>query len=154
MTRYAELATATNFSFLHGGSHAEELVLQAKHLGIAALAVTDRNTFAGIVRAHGAAKDADLRFVVGVRLVLADGCELLAWPPDRRAYGRLCRLLSLGQQRAEKGGCILTLADVCEHAEGTLFALPQTHVAQLGDVRRLLPAPLYLALSCRFDGRA
>ncbi len=153
MSRYAELATATNFSFLHGGSHAEELVLQAKHLGIAALAVTDRNSFAGIVRAHGAAKDADLRFVVGVRLVLEDGCELLAWPTDRQAYGRLCRLLSLGQRRAEKGGCILALADVCEHAEGTLFALPQAHVAQLGDVRRLLPAPLYLALSCRFDGR-
>ncbi len=153
MTRYAELACASNFSFLHGGSHAEELVLQAKHLGIAALAVTDRNTFAGIVRAHAAAKDADLRFVVGVRLVLADGCELLAWPTDRQAYGRLCRLLSLGQQRAEKGGCILTLADVCAHAEGTLFALPQAHVSRLSEVRHLLPARLFLALSCRFDGR-
>ena len=153
MNRYAELACASNFSFLQGGSHAEELVLQAKHLGLSALAVTDRNSFAGIVRAHGAAKDAGLRFLVGVRLVMRDGLDLFAWPTDRKAYGRLCRLLSLGQRRAEKGQCLLTLEDVRDFAEGSLFALPQDHAARLDEVKALVAEPLHLALSCRFDGR-
>ncbi len=65
---YAELQCASNFSFLRGASHPEELATQAKHLGLAALAVTDRNTLAGVVRAHGAAKDAELQFIVGARL--------------------------------------------------------------------------------------
>jgi error-prone DNA polymerase len=157
---YAELCCASNFSFLRGGSHAEELVSQAKHLGLAALAVTDHNTFAGIVRAHGAAKEMGLKFVVGVRLLLSpraqerrEAAELFAWPTSRKAYGRLCRLLSLGQRRAEKGQCILTLEDVYAHAEGSIFALPQDHGAWLAEMTAQLQAPLYLALSCRHDGR-
>ncbi|MFT3670770.1 error-prone DNA polymerase [Aestuariivirga sp.] len=151
MTRYAELSCASNFSFLNGASHAEELVLQAKHLGLEALAVTDINTFAGVVRAHGAAKDSGLRFIVGVRLEM-DGLSLLAWPTDRKAYGRLCRLLSLGQQRAEKGKCIISLDDVAEFSEGTIFALPEEHAARLHMLKGRLER-LYLALSFRFDGR-
>ena len=151
MTRYAELSCASNFSFLNGASHAEELVLQAKHLGLAALAVTDINTFAGVVRAHGAAKDSGLRFIVGVRLKMA-GLSLLAWPTDRKAYGRLCRLLSLGQQRAEKGKCIISLDDVAEFSDGTIFALPEEHAAKLHMLKGRLER-LYLALSFRFDGR-
>ena len=119
--RYAELQVTTNFSFLRGGSHGEELVAQAKALGLAALAVTDRNTLAGIVRAHVAAKEVGLRLVVGARLDLADAPSLLCFPKDRAAYGRLCRLLSLGQGRAEKGRCTLFLADVAEHCEGSIF---------------------------------
>ena len=122
---YAELNVTSNFSFLRGASHADELVAQAKVLGLEAIAVTDRNTLSGIVRAHVAAKEAGLRFIVGARLDLEDGLSLLCYPRDRKAYGRLCRLLSLGQGRAEKGKCILSLADVAAHAEGNIFiALP------------------------------
>jgi error-prone DNA polymerase len=122
---YAELEVTTNFSFLRGASHAEELVAQAKALGITAIGVADRNTLSGIVRAHVAAKDAGLKLLVGARLELQDSPSLLCYPTNRAAYGRLCRLLSLGQGRAEKGKCILTLADVAAHAEGQIFiALP------------------------------
>ncbi|MEQ1714391.1 MAG: PHP domain-containing protein, partial [Hyphomicrobium sp.] len=123
--RYAELQVTSNFSFLRGASHAGELVAQAKALGLAAIAVTDRNTLAGVVRAHVAAKEAGLRLVIGVRLDLQDALSLLCFPADRQAYGRLCRLLSLGQGRARKGQCQLFLADVAAHAEGQIFiALP------------------------------
>ncbi len=122
---YAELDAITNFSFLRGGSHADELVAQAKALGIAALGIADHNTLAGVVRAHVAAKELGLRLLVGARLDLADGPSLLCYPIDRAAYGRLSRLLSLGQGRADKGGCTLFLADVARHAEGqVLVALP------------------------------
>ena len=126
---YAELQVTTNFSFLRGASHAEDLVAQAKVLGLSAIAVTDRNTLAGVVRAHVAAKgtekDEGLRLVIGTRLDLEDAPSLLVYPKDRAAYGRLCRLLSLGQGRADKGKCILRLADVAAHAEGQIFiALP------------------------------
>jgi error-prone DNA polymerase len=122
---YAELQAITNFSFLRGGSHPEEMVAQAKAMGLSALAVTDHNTLAGIVRAHVAAKQIGLRLVVGARLDLADGHGLLCFPKDRAAYGRLCRLLSLGQRRGKKGRCELHLDDVATHAEGQiLVALP------------------------------
>ena len=103
MPRYAELEVTTNFTFLTGGSHPEELVATAKALGLDAIAVADRNTLAGAVRAHLAAKEAGIKFLVGVRLDLQDAPNLLAYPTDRAAYGRLCRLLTLGQRRAGKG---------------------------------------------------
>ncbi len=126
MPRYAELDVTTNFSFLRGGSHAEELVATAKALELEAIAVTDRNTLAGVVRAHLAAKEVGgIKFIVGARLDLQDAPSLLAYPRDRAAYGRLCRLLTLGQRRAEKGQCTLFLDDVAAHAEGLIFiALP------------------------------
>lgn len=127
--RYAELQVTTNFSFLRGASHADELVERAKALGLSAIAITDCNTLAGVVRAHVAAKatkdGGSMRLVIGVRLDLEDAPSLLVYPTDRAAYGRLCRLLSLGQGRADKGKCILHLADVAEYAEGQiLIALP------------------------------
>jgi error-prone DNA polymerase len=118
---YAELQVTTNFSFLRGGAHVEELVAQAKVLGLVALAVTDRNTLAGIVRAHTAAKEVGLKLIVGVRLDLEDAPSLLCFPRDRKAYGRLCRLLSVGQLRTQKGECTLFLDDVVQHAEGQIF---------------------------------
>ncbi|MCB1511612.1 MAG: PHP domain-containing protein, partial [Hyphomicrobiaceae bacterium] len=122
---YAELQVTTNFSFLRGGSHPHELVAQAKALGLAALAITDRNTLAGVVRAHLAAREVGLKLIVGARLDLVDAPSLLCLPTDRAAYGRLSRLLSLGQGRAEKGQCLLYLADVAAAAEGQIFiALP------------------------------
>jgi error-prone DNA polymerase len=124
-TRYAELDVTTNFSFLRGASHAEELVVQAQALGLAAIGIADRNTLSGVVRAHVAAKEAGLRLLIGARLDLTDAPGLICYPTDRAAYGRLCRLLSLGQGRAGKGQCTLALADVSEHAEGQVFiALP------------------------------
>ena len=98
----------------------------AKALGLAAIAVTDRNTLAGVVRAHLAAREVGgIKFIVGARLDLDDAPSLLAYPTDRAAYGRLCRLLTLGQRRAEKGKCTLHLDDVAAHADGLIFiALP------------------------------
>jgi error-prone DNA polymerase len=121
----AELQVTSNFTFLTGGSHPDELVAQAKALGLAALAVTDRNTLAGVVRAHVAAKQVGLQLIVGTRLDLAEGRSLLCLPTDRAAYGRLCRLLTLGQRRAQKGRCLLHLADVAAYAKDQiLIALP------------------------------
>ncbi len=123
--RYAELNVTTNFSFLRGGSHPEELMATGYALGLEAIAVTDRNTLAGVVRAHLAAKEVGIKFIVGARLDLQDAPSLLAYPKDRAAYGRLCRLLTLGQRRAGKGQCMLTLGDVAAHAGGLIFiALP------------------------------
>src|SRR5262245_3583856 len=121
MPSYAELEVTTNFTFLAGGSHPEELVATAKALGLAAIAVTDRNTLAGAVRAHIAAKEAGIKFIVGARLDLKDAPSLLAYPTDRAAYGRLCQLLTLGQRRAEKGQCTLFLDNVPAHADGLIF---------------------------------
>jgi error-prone DNA polymerase len=134
---YAELDVTTNFSFLRGGSHAEELIATAKALGLSAIAVTDRNTLAGVVRAHLAAKEVGLKLIVGARLDLADAPSLLCLPTDREAYGRLSRLLTLGQRRAEKGKCLIGLEDVAAHAEGQiLIALPP----EAWDWREVLPA--------------
>ncbi|MEM1398349.1 MAG: PHP domain-containing protein, partial [Pseudomonadota bacterium] len=105
MTGYAELQVTTNFSFLRGGSHAHELVLAAAALGQTAIGVADRNTLAGVVRAHTAAKKANIDLVVGARLDLTDGPSLLCFPTDKPAYARLSQLLSLGRRRAPKGQC-------------------------------------------------
>ena len=89
MTRYAELQCASHFSFLRGTSSAEELFGAAAALGIEALAITDWNSLAGIVRAHEAAKATGVRLIVGCRLQLTDGSEILVYPTDRPAYSRL-----------------------------------------------------------------
>ncbi|WP_134089837.1 error-prone DNA polymerase [Olivibacter sp. XZL3] len=122
---YTELQVTTNFSFLRGASHPEELVERAAALGYEALAITDRNSFAGIVRAHVAAKKYGVRFIPACRIDLLDGPSLLAYPTDREAYGRLSTLLTKGNRRAEKGQCLLYKTDVYEHSKGILFvALP------------------------------
>ncbi len=86
---FAELVAASNFSFLAGASHAQEMVLQAAHLGLAAIGIADRNTLAGVVRAHVAAKEAGIKLLVGARLVTRDGFEAACYPVDRKAYGGL-----------------------------------------------------------------
>ena len=140
--RYAELDVTTNFSFLRGGSHPEEQVATAKLLGLDAIAVTDRNTLAGVVRAHLAAKEVGgIKFVVGVHLDLKDAPSLLAYPTNRSAYGRLCRLLTLGQRCAEKGECILYLDDVAAHAKGLIFIIlpPDDWIVPHPSRRRFAP---------------
>jgi error-prone DNA polymerase len=121
--RYAELQVTTNFSFLRGAAHPDELVVTAAALGHAAIAITDRNSLAGIVRAHHAAKEVGLRLVVGCRLDLRDGTSLLAFPEDRAAYGRLTRLLTLGKRRAPKGECHLDYADVVAYGAGQIIVV-------------------------------
>jgi len=123
MTSYIELQVTTNYSFLRGASHIEELFAQAAILGYKSLAVTDRNSLAGIVRAHQRAQDVNIRLIVGCRLDLADDTSLLTYPTDRPAYARLCRLLSTGKSRAGKGACELHWDDLTEHSEGLIAIL-------------------------------
>lgn len=120
---YAELQVTSHFSFLRGASSAEELFATAAAMGIEALAVTDRNTLAGIVRAHEAAKEAGVRLIVGCRLDLACGMSVLVYPTDRAAYSRLCRLLSLGKGRAGKARCHLEWDDLVAYGEGLIVVL-------------------------------
>ena len=111
---YAELFINSNFSFLIGASHAEELVLRASELALSAIAITDKNTFAGVVRGHAAAKELGVSYIVGVQLVLNNGSSVLAYPKNRVGYGNLCRLLTIGKRRTTKGECDLELADLLE----------------------------------------
>src|SRR5262245_39026553 len=126
MSAYAELAVTTNFSFLRGASHPEELVARAKELELAGLGIADRNSVAGVVRAHTATKEIGVKLIVGARLVFADATpDILAYPQDRAAWGRLTRLLSVGKSRAEKGECLLFLDDLVEHIDGlNLIVVP------------------------------
>ena len=159
MTGYAELAVTTNFSFLRGASHPEELVAQAKGLGLHAIGVADRNTLAGVVRAHLAAKDYEMRLLVGARLITTDGFDLIAYPQDRDAYGRLSRLLSEGKLRAEKGECHVTLEDVIAHSEGQVFiAMPpprpdEAYRLRLEWLRAQWGDRLYLGARYGFQGQ-
>src|SRR5262245_31135818 len=120
---YTELQVTTNFSFLRGASHPEELVEQAAIYGYNKLAITDRNSFAGIVRAYAAAKKQEIKIIIGCRLDLLDGQSLLAYPTDKDAYSSLCRSLTTGNLRAEKGECHLYKTDVYEHAKGMKFVV-------------------------------
>ena len=117
---YAELHCCTNFSFLTGASHPDELAQRAAELGYAALAVTDRNSLAGIVRAHDACQQLKLKLLIGAELNLVDAPPLVVLATDRAAYARLCRLLTRGRRNAQKGECRLTLEDLAEHAAGLL----------------------------------
>jgi error-prone DNA polymerase len=120
---YSELQVTSNFSFLRGASHPHELVEQAAAFGYKKIAITDRNTLAGIVRAHAAAKEKGIQIIPACRLDLQDGPSLLAYPTDKEAYSRLSALLTLGNLRAEKGSCHLYKADVYAHAKGILFTV-------------------------------
>src|SRR3982074_570237 len=118
--RYAELQCTSHFSFLRGASSCEELFTEAAKLGIEALAIVDRNSLAGIVRAHEAAKTTGVRLITGCRLDLADGMSVLAYPTGRPAYARLCRLLSVGKKRGGKARCCLLWEDLADWSEGLI----------------------------------
>ena len=178
---YAELVSTTNFSFLHSGSHPEEMVSAAMHLGLAAFGVTDRNSFAGVVRGYVVARDRDkarfphFRYLVGVRLCFADGTpDIVAYPTSRVAYGRLCKLLTLGNQRGEKGKPVLHFTDLFgsghtastieqgppeNYAAGQLFILlpDETDWDRTGRTLATLagqaPGRVWVAGSPRFDGQ-
>jgi len=162
---YCELQITSNFSFLRGASHPEELVEQALALGYPKLAITDVNTLAGIVRAHVIARKHELQLIPACRLELLDGHSLLAYPTHREAYARLSALLSLGNLRAEKGKCHLYKADVFAHSEGMIFvAIPPaalgknfefepSFVQDLQEYATAFRKDLYLAASRTYLGQ-
>ncbi|WIY52772.1 error-prone DNA polymerase [Devosia sp. YIM 151766] len=177
---YAELVTTSNFSFLRSGSHPEELVSAAMHMGLPALGLCDRNSFAGVVRGYVTARDnqaiaPDFRYLVGVRLCFADGTpDIVAYPTDRISYGRLCKLLTLGNRRGEKGKPILFFADLFgagdpgseteqgppeDYSQGQLFILlPDESDWGLSEkildrLSRQAPGRVWVAGTPRFDGR-
>src|SRR5262245_28546699 len=155
MTAYAELAVTTNFSFLRGPSPPQEMVARADELGLAAIGIADRNSFAGVVRAFDEWKNGKaVKLLVGTRLVTVDGFEVLAYPTDRAAYGRLCRLLTHGNvkiKKGQKGECHLTFEDVVSSSEGQmLIALPPAILSpafaeRLAVLARAAPGRSFLA---------
>ena len=161
---YTELQVTTNFSFLRGASHPEELVEQAALYGYKEIAITDRNTLAGIVRAHVAAQKHNLRTINGSRIDLLDGPGLLTYPTDRAAYSQLTSLLTTGNLRAEKGECHLYKADVYIHAKGIKFIVLPPDVLNktfnfnlsfadsLKEYREVFGKDLYIAASRRYLG--
>ena len=161
---YTELQVTSNFSFLRGASHPEELVEQAVALGYTDIAITDRNSFAGIVRAHIAAKKNGIRIIVGCRLDLLDGISLLAYPTTIKAYSQLSNLLTLGNRRAEKGDCHLYKKDVYQFAKGIkfimlppeilndLFEFDASFSITAKEYKQALGGDLYIAASRRYQG--
>jgi error-prone DNA polymerase len=159
VTDYAELQVTTNFSFLRGASHPEQMVATARDLGLKAIAITDRNTLAGVVRAHAMAKELNVRAITGARLDFTDAPSVLCLPKDRTAYGLLSRLLTIGKRRAPKGECHIAREDFLEHAEGQIaIALApddlddDAFVAHLKRLKETLGRDLYLAASFLYRG--
>ncbi|MFE1598545.1 error-prone DNA polymerase [Methylobacterium sp. ID0610] len=154
----AELQVTTHYSFLRGASSPEELFATAALLGLTALGVTDRHSVAGLVKAHEAARATGCRLVAGCRLDLSgpdQGTALLVYPTDRAAYGRLCRLLTLGKARAGKGGCTLDLGDVAEWSDGLIAILladrPDAALpGRLGRLKAVFGPRSHCALTRRF----
>jgi len=143
--RYAEIGITSNFSFLRGASHPQEYVHQAADYGLHAIGIADRNTLAGVVRAYSELENPDLKshpkLLVGARLVFIDGTpDILAYPRDRAAYGRLCRLLSQGKLRAGKGECQLSFDDLDEFSEGLLLVLMPPYRVDAGALAQTLTA--------------
>jgi len=161
---YAELQVTSNFSFLRGGSHPEELAEQAAAYGYTAIAITDRNTVAGLVRAHIAAKRHGVRFIPACRLDLADGPSLLAYPTSKNGWERLCKLLTTGNLRTEKGKCELYVRDVFACAEDLKFILipPDTlnehfdfdgsFKKSIDEYKQVIGQHLYVAAACTYTG--
>ncbi len=158
---YAELDVRTNFSFLRGASHPDELIYRAAQLGYQAIAVTDINSLAGVVRAHDAAKEVGLKLLIGSRLAFLDAPELLVWASDRPAYARLCRLLTTGKKRTEKANCALHLSDLLNDNSGLLAAVADPGIdagesqarsqeSSLIDLRDALGDRLSLAAGCMY----
>ena len=149
---------------MRGASHTLELVSQAEAFGYKKIAVTDRNTLAGIVRAHAACREKNVKLIPACRLDLLDGPSLLAYPTDKEAYGRLSALLTLGNMRAEKGSCFISRSDVYAHSKGMIFTLVMpgvlnrrfeydpAFIAAVAQYREALGKQLYLAATRTYLG--
>src|SRR6266487_5358143 len=161
---YTELQVTTNFSFLQGASHPEELVEQAAIYGYKEIAITDRNSFAGLVRGHVAARAKGIRIIPGCRLDLLDGPGLLAYPTNKNAYSQISELLTVGNLRAEKGECFLYKSDVYNYSKGIKFIVIPPYVLSnefevessfenaLKEYRNVFGRDLYIAASRRYNG--
>ncbi|HET6769507.1 MAG TPA: PHP domain-containing protein, partial [Chitinophagaceae bacterium] len=161
---YCELHVTSNFSFLDGASHPEEFIEQATLFGYKEIAVTDRNTFAGIVRAHMAARVKGIRLIPACQLSISDGPALLVYPTDKNVYSRLSSLLTIGNLRAEKGECHLYKEDVYNYAIGAkLIVIPPpvlnsgfefelTFKKALEEYTEIFDNDLYIAAARRYSG--
>jgi error-prone DNA polymerase len=166
---YAEIGITTNFSFLRGGSDPRAYVHQASKLGIPAIGIADYNTLAGVVRAYKELGNPELKHVpkllIGARIVFIDGTpDILVYPRNREAYGRLCQLLTHGKRgsefdKTEKGDCRLTLDDLLQFAEGQLLVLILPHrfdsaraLKILDRLRESRAAGVWLAASLLYRG--
>lgn len=161
---YTELQVTSNFSFLQGASHPDELVKQAAIYGYKAIAITDHNTLAGIVRAHVVAKELNIRFIPGCCLDLLDGPGLLAYPTCKGAWSQLSELLTIGNLRAEKGKCFLYRQDVYNYAKDLKFiAIPSVGLnssfefepsfeKDLKEYKDVFGNDLYIAASRKYKG--
>jgi error-prone DNA polymerase len=159
---FAELGARSNFTLLDGASHPQELVMRAKVLGHAGIGICDINSLAGAVRAHVAAKEIGLRYVLGTRLILADGAEYLVWPTDRASYGRLTGLLSLGRMGGPKGDCRIGREAMLAHATGWVMAAIPPRFPDGGfgtrlrsdaaSLREMLALPLFCTVPVLLDG--
>ena len=172
MTRYAELAITTNFSFLRGASHPAEMVAAAEALGLDALAIADRNSIAGVVRAYDEWKKQEkekqetlkqpaVKLIVATRLVTVDGFEVIACPTDREAYARLCRLLTDGKRNTGKGEhteCHIGFDEILAASDGQILIAqpPDTLTASFAErlecLARIAPGRSYLAGAHRHRG--
>lgn len=167
---FVELSAQSNFSFLTGGSHPEEYMRRSADLGLAALAIADDNSVSGIVRAHLEAREiardakhaTTPRLIPATKIVLSNGFGATALPTDRAAWGRLCRLLSLGRLRAPKGGCDLGMSDVLEWGAGMIWLLwpPNTLAADTAawhdQARQMIaqfPGQINLIMAPHYDGQ-
>ncbi len=135
---FAELVARSNFTFLEGASHPEELVARAHALGLTALGLCDRDSLAGVVRAHGRAKELGLKLIVGAEVTFVDRPPLVMLASDTEGYGNLCELVSIGRLSAEKGQSFCRWEVVGERHRG-LWAVDMAsdEAAQLDDVRAL-----------------
>jgi error-prone DNA polymerase len=160
---FFEIGCRSNFSFLEGASHAEEMVTTAVRIGLSGLGLADRNTVAGVVRMHAAAKLKGHAFRPGARLCFADATpECVVYPMNRRGWAHLCRMLSVGNLRSEKGVCTLYESDLAEWAEDLVVAAmvpafadngaAEDYCARLARLGPVLAGRLYLALVPRYDG--
>ncbi len=119
--QYAELHCLSNFSFLEAASHPEELVARGAELGYSAIAITDRNSLAGVVRAHTAAIDNPIKLIIGAEIQPIDAPPIVLWAKNRKGYGNLCSLITTGRMRAAKGECTLRQSDIANYS-GDLLA--------------------------------
>ena len=163
---FAELIAATHFSFLRGASAPSDMVARANELEMSGIGIADRNTVAGVVQAFLALKRAntglvdaglppnDFDLVVGARLVFVDGTpDIVAYPIDRAAWGRLTRLLSGGNLKTKKGDCHLELADLLAWQEGLLLIVTAPDAALLARLRNACPGRVWLAATMPRGGR-
>jgi error-prone DNA polymerase len=158
---FYELGARTSFSFLEGAAPAEIMVVTAQKIGLAGLGIADRNTVAGVVRAHAKAKVENYAFQPGARLVFADGTpDILAYPRNRRGWAHLCRMLSAGNLRSKKGTCTLFLSDLLEWQdelqlvvmEGTGRPDAPFLTSLLQKLQVYAGRRLYLGMTPRYDG--